>query len=398
MIGPQKQWRQPEFITGLNCIPIRSLDFAQNRNLLRIPVSKRWSLSFGVFTDTSHSSFCYDRSKTIVMQTLVTGGGGFLGLYIVEQLLQQGHTVRVFCRGQYPALKALGVPVIQGDLRDASAVNDACRDIEAVFHTAAVPGVWGDWKTYYGINTEGTRNVIKACQHHGVARLIYTSSPSVVFDGADHVDADESLPYPTSWLCHYPHSKAAAEQDVLAANNEDSLRTVSLRPHLIWGPRDNHLIPRLIQKARSGRLRRVGDGSNVVSVAYVENAAAAHLQAEMSLRISPRAGGKAYFINERESVNLWGWINLILAKTDLPPVEKTISRSTALRLGGALEGLWNLFRIGGEPPMTRFIAAQLAGSHSYSTAAAERDFGYRPLCSMEEGLRRLQPDLDRLKQ
>ena len=231
-----------------------------------------------------------------------------------------------------------------------------------------------------------------------MARLIYTSSPSVVFDGADHVDADESLPYPTSWLCHYPHSKALAEQAVLAANKEDSLRTISLRPHLIWGPRDNHLIPRLIRKARSGRLRRVGDGTNVVSVAYVENAAAAHLQAEMSLRNSPRAGGKAYFINERESVNLWGWINLILAKTNLPPVEKTISRSTALRLGGALEGLWNLFRIGGEPPMTRFIAAQLAGSHSYSIAAAERDFGYRPLCSMEEGLRRLQPDLDRLKQ
>lgn len=332
------------------------------------------------------------------MQTLVTGGGGFLGLYIVEQLLQQGHSVRVFCRGQYPALKALGVPAVQGDLRDEAAVNDACRDVEAVFHTAAVPGVWGDWKMYHGINTEGTLNVIRACQKQCVSRLIYTSSPSVVFDGADHVDADESLPYPATWLCHYPHSKALAEQAVLAANDGVSLRTISLRPHLIWGPRDNHLIPRLIQKARSGRLRRVGDGTNVVSVAYVENAAAAHIQAEISLRKSTKAAGRAYFINERDAVNLWDWINLILAKTSLPPVEKTISRTTATRLGAAFEAVWNLFRLGGEPPMTRFIAAQLAGSHSYSIAAAERDFGYRPLYSTEEGLRRLQPDLDRLKQ
>jgi nucleoside-diphosphate-sugar epimerase len=332
------------------------------------------------------------------MQTLVTGGGGFLGLYIVEQLLQQGHAVRVFCRGHYPALKALGVQTVQGDLRDEAAVSEACREIEAVFHTAAVPGVWGDWETYFGINTEGTRNIIKACQKNRVARLIYTSSPSVVFDGADHVDADESLPYPTSWLCHYPHSKALAEQAVLAANDEGTLRTISLRPHLIWGPRDNHLIPRLIQKARSGRLRRVGDGTNVVSVAYVENAAAAHVQAELSLRASATAAGKAYFINEREAVNLWDWINLILAKTSLPPIEKTISKSTATRLGSVLEGVWKLFRLGGEPPMTRFIAAQLAGSHSYSVVAAERDFGYRPLYTTEEGLRRLQPDLDRLKQ
>ena len=332
------------------------------------------------------------------MQTLVTGGGGFLGLYIVEQLLQQGHSVRVFCRGQYPALKALGVPTVQGDLRDEAAVIEACRNVEAVFHTAAVPGVWGDWKMYHGINTEGTFNIIKACRKHGVARLIYTSSPSVVFDGADHVDADESLPYPTTWLCHYPHSKALAEQAVLAANDGETLRTVSLRPHLIWGPRDNHLIPRLIQKARSGRLRRVGDGTNVVSVAYVENAAAAHVQAELSLRNSSTAAGKAYFINERDAVNLWDWINLILAKTGLSPVEKAISKGTATGLGTVLEGVWSLFRLGGEPPMTRFIAAQLAGSHSYSITAAERDFGYRPLCSTEEALRRLQPDLDRLKQ
>jgi nucleoside-diphosphate-sugar epimerase len=330
------------------------------------------------------------------MRALVTGGGGFLGLYIVEQLLHAGEVVRVLCRGRYPALESLGVEVIQGDVRDREIVRQACQGIDAVFHTAAVPGIWGDWSLYHGINTVGTLNVLEACRNSGVGRLIFTSSPSVIFDGKDHINADESLPYPDTWLCHYPHSKALAEQAVLAASSSAGLRTVSLRPHLIWGPRDNHLIPRLIQKASSGRLRRVGDGTNVVSVSYVENAAAAHLQAEKALRDSDRPAGRAYFINEPEAVNLWDWINLLLDRASLPPLRKSISASAASRIGAVLEWIWTALKLKGEPPMTRFVAAQLAGSHSYSIAAAQRDFGYCPLVTMEEGLHRLQPDLDRL--
>ena len=330
------------------------------------------------------------------MKALVTGGGGFLGLYIVEQLRAAGHDVRVLSRGNYPALTALNVETQQGDIRDAAGVDQACRGIDAVFHVAAVPGVWGSWQTYHGINTTGTLNVISACQRNGVQRLIYTSSPSVVFDGADHINADESLTYPTKWLCHYPHSKALAEQAILAANRPNELRTVALRPHLIWGPRDNHLIPRLIQKARTGRLRRVGNGNNVVSISYVENAAAAHLQAEASLRNSVKSAGRAYFINEPDSVNLWDWIDLVLNLAGLPPVTRSLSAATAWRIGSVLETAWSIFRIKGEPPMTRFVAAQLSGSHSYSIEAARRDFGYTPLVSVDEGLRRMQPDLDAL--
>lgn len=325
------------------------------------------------------------------MHALVTGGGGFLGLYIVEQLLADGHDVRVLCRGNYNTLQRSGVEVIQGDVRNAGAVTAACEDIQAVFHVAAIPGVWGEWKTYYSINTVGTENVIAGCRQAGVARLVYTSSPSVVFDGGDHLDADESLPYPPQWLCHYPHSKALAEQAVISANSE-SFRTLSLRPHLIWGPRDNHLIPRLLQKAKSGRLRRVGDGSNVVSVSYVENTAAAHLQAERSLRESTRAAGAAYFINEPESVNLWEWINELLRLVDLPPLKKSISASTAERIGAVMESLWRV--LPGEPPMTRFVAQQLAGSHSYSIQSARDAFGYQPICSMAEGMQKLAAELN----
>jgi nucleoside-diphosphate-sugar epimerase len=328
------------------------------------------------------------------MKALVTGGGGFLGLYIVEQLRAAGHDVRVLSRGHYSALKELNVETQQGDIRDVSAVARACRGMDAVFHVAAVPGVWGSWPTYHAINTVGTLNVISACQRNNVQRLIYTSSPSVVFDGADHINADESLPYPTKWLCHYPHSKALAEQAVLAANHPGGLRTVALRPHLIWGPRDNHLIPRLIHRARTGRLRRIGSGDNVVSISYVENAAAAHLQSEESLRNSVIAAGRPYFINEPDPVNLWDWIDLILNLAGLPPVIRNISAASAWRIGSVLETAWNVFRIKGEPPMTRFVAAQLSGFHSYSIEASRRDFGYTPLVSVDEGLRRMQPDLD----
>jgi len=331
------------------------------------------------------------------MKALVTGGGGFLGLYIVEQLRAAGHEVRVFSRSHYPALTALNVESQQGDLQDLAAVENACRGIDAVFHVAAVPGVWGPWKTYHGINTVGTLNVISGCRKARVQRLVYTSSPSVVFDGSDHINADESLPYPNKWLCHYPHSKALAEQAVLAANDVNRLRTVSLRPHLIWGPRDNHLIPRLIQKARSGQLRQVGGGENIVSVSYVENAAAAHLQAEASLRNSAAAAGRAYFINEPEAVNLWDWINLILERAGVPPVTRRISAGLAWHIGSILETAWTLLGRTHDPPMTRFVAAQLSGSHSYSIAAAQRDFGYEPLVSVNEGLRRMQPDLDEQK-
>jgi len=330
------------------------------------------------------------------MQLLVTGGGGFLGLYIVEQLRKQGHAVRVLCRRYYPAVADSGAEIIQGDIRDPDVVLNACRGVEAVFHTAAIPGVWGSKDLYFSTNLQGTLNVLNACRSQKVARLIYTSSPSVVFDGSDHLNADESLPYPTRWLCHYPHSKALAEQSVLAASGRHGLLTCALRPHLIWGPRDNHLIPKLLQAARSGRLRRVGSGQNIVSVSYVENAATAHLAAEHALRTTGKPAGRAYFINEPDPVNLWNWIDLLLSLAGLPPVRRHVSLRTAWTVGSALEMIWTLLKLKPDPPMTRFVAAQLAGSHAYSIAAAVRDFGYQTHVTMEEGLRRLQPELDQL--
>lgn len=330
------------------------------------------------------------------MLSLVTGGGGFLGRYIVEQLQARGDSVRLFSRGDYPELARAGVEVVRGDLRDQTALLQAVRGVDSVFHVAALPGIWGDWKRYYEINTLGTENVLRACQDQGVQRLVYTSSPSVVYDGRSHLNADESLPYPRNWLCHYPHSKALAEQAVLAADTRNGLRTVSLRPHLIWGPRDNHLIPRLIARARAGRLIRIGDGENLISMSYVENTAAAHLQAHDALLRTGKNAGKAYFVNEPEPVRLWEWIGQILALGGLPPVKRSISPAAARSIGRCFEVAYTLLRKQSDPPMTRFLASQLSQSHTYSVQRAREDFDYSPLVTAEEGMRRLAPEVRQL--
>lgn len=328
------------------------------------------------------------------MHALVTGGGGFLGRYIVEQLLARGDRVRSFGRGDYPELAAMGVEVVRGDIRDRNAISAACESINCVFHTAAIAGIGGIWNDYVRINFEGTRHVIIGCRAHRVPRLIYTSSPSIVFSGEDQCGVNESVRSGYDWLysnrSHYSLSKIISEVIVLKANGRGSLRTCALRPHLIWGPRDSHLVPRLIARARAGRLRRVGDGTNLVDMTYVENAADAHLLAADALANpdSPVAG-KAYFLSQGQPVNCWQWIDEILALIDVPPVTKSISFKSAWRLGAMCETTYRLLGLSAEPPMTRFLAAQLAKSHWFDISAAKRDLGYRPRVSTEEGIRRL---------
>lgn len=323
------------------------------------------------------------------MRALVTGAGGFLGLYLVEMLLARGDRVRTVSRQRYAELDRAGVEAVQGDLRDARLAADVCRDCDVVYHAAGVAGIWGPWRHYYGINTVATRNIVAGCREHGVPKLVYTSSPSVTFDGGDQRGVDESVPYPRRWLCHYPHTKALAEQHVLESNGSAGLRTCALRPHLIWGPRDRHLIPRLLARARQGQLRRVGDGTNLIDMVFVENAARAHLLAADALEAGSPVSGRAYFITQGEPVNCWDWIGEILALAGAPTVHKRISFAAAWRLGAVCELAYGLLGVAREPRMTRFLAAQLAKDHYFDIRRAREDFGYAPQVSSAEGLRRL---------
>jgi nucleoside-diphosphate-sugar epimerase len=303
------------------------------------------------------------------LKVLVTGGGGFLGKAIIRRLVSRDNDVRSFCRGYYPKLEELGVEQVQGDIGNAAAVEIACKGIDLVFHVAAKPPPWGHFADYYRTNVTGTQNVIDACINQKVVTLVYTSTPSVVFNGSDIEGVDESFPYPIKYLAHYPKTKALAEQKVVKAAN-GNLKTIILRPHEIWGPGDNHIAPRLI--ARAKRLKRIGNGKNLVDTTYIDNAADAHILASDQLEKNPELSGNIYFISQGEPVLAWDMIDATLNAAGLDPVKGSVPYPIAW-LAGAL-----------------FMAYAVAKAHWFDIGAARRDLGYIPRVSMEEGLRRLE--------
>ena len=335
---------------------------------------------------------------------LVTGGTGFLGRRLVERLLAAGRQVTVLGRTPAPDLEQRGVRFVRASLDDAAAVTAACAGITTVFHVAAKVGVWGRHEDFFRTNVLGTRALLAGCREHGVARIVYTSTPSVVYNGRDLAGADESLPLTTDCPSPYPLTKAIAEREVLAANSA-ALRTIALRPHLIWGVGDPHLVPRVLARARAGRLRIVGTGRNRVDMVHVENAVDAHLLAEQALsfclstdderRGRRRADGRAFFVTNGEPVILWDWINGLLRALGKPLVTKHLSLGAAATVGRVCEVLWSLLPVRGEPPMTRFIAAELAKDHWFDLTAARRDLGYEPRVTMAAGTAELVAHLKR---
>lgn len=327
------------------------------------------------------------------MKILVTGGGGFVGGYVIERLLARGYEVRSIGRSPQPALESKGVEVICGDLSDLAIVEAACAGVDAVFHIAAKAGVWGSWDSFYQPNVIGTRNVVAACRKQGVGRLVYTSTPSVVFNGQPISGEGEEMPYGRNWLCHYAHTKAIAEEEALAASS-DTLRIVALRPHLVFGPGDPHLLPRVIESAVSGRLKIIGDGRSRVDVSYVGNVADAHLNAFDALQERPEiVSGKAYFISQGEPVELWPWLNHILESLGHAPLTKRIPLSLGYTAGALAECVWHVFKKSGEPPITRFVAVELAKDHFFSLEAARHDIKYCCHVPMEAALQLTISDL-----
>ncbi|MGF1757267.1 NAD-dependent epimerase/dehydratase family protein [Photobacterium sagamiensis] len=371
-----------------------------------------------------------------VSHAFVTGAGGFLGKAICRCLRQAGIAVTGFARGDYPELEQMGVTMVKGDISDKTTLMNAMKGCDLVFHVASKAGVWGSKADYYAPNVDGARNIIDACQVLRIDKLVYTSTPSVTFAGFDEAGIDESAPYANNYLNYYAESKAIAEQMVLAANGrllektccleninslekidslektdsfeepnsleesdclegtDKQLKTVALRPHLIWGPEDPHLVPRVIDRARAGRLKLVGREDKLVDTIYVDNAAYAHILA--ALRLSePEAvcAGKAYFLSNDEPITMAAMLNKILSCADLPPVRKRVPTSLAYGVGALLEWIYGWLGKKQEPVMTRFVARQLSTSHYFDISAAKTDLGYVPLVSIEEGMKRLKASL-----
>lgn len=365
----------------------------------------------------------YSVSSVGNFSVLVTGGTGFLGRRLVERLLAAGRAVTVLGRTSAPELEQRGVRFVRAALEDAPAVAAACAGIETIFHTAARVGTWGNYADFFRPNVLGTRALLDGCRAHRVQHLVYTSTPSVVYNGRDLAGADESLPLAAHCPSPYPLTKAIAEREVLAANSA-TLRTVALRPHLIWGIGDPHLVPRVLARARAGQLRIVGQGRNRVDMVHVENAVDAHLLAEQALKVchlmddklslAPgprpdaichllddkcdgrrRADGRAFFITNGEPVALWEWINELLRALDEPPITKRIPLAAASGIGAVCELAWRVLPLRGDPPMTRFIAAELAKDHWFDITAARRDLKYAPRVSMADGTAELVAHLKR---
>ena len=326
------------------------------------------------------------------MRALVTGGAGFLGSGICRALRARGDDVVALQRSPAPALARLGVEVRSGDLGDEQVVLDAASGCDIIFHVAAKAGHWGAYEDYFRANVSGTRHVLAACQQHAITRLVHTSTPSVVHRGGDLEGVDERMPYARRFLAHYPATKAIAEREVIAANGP-ALATVALRPHLIWGPGDNHLLPRIVDRARAGRLRFIGKPGKRIDTTYIDNAVAAHLQAAAALAPDSAVAGNAYFISNGEPLATEDMINRLLACAGMEPVHARVPFAVAYAVGGLLELAYSALRLKGEPIMTRFVAEQLATAHWYDISAAQRDFGFSPQVSMEQGFAELRKAL-----
>lgn len=330
------------------------------------------------------------------MKVLVTGGGGFIGSALVHELIKRGYHVTSFSRNDYPELRRIGAKVITGNLSDGEAVINACNGMDIVFHVAAKAGIGGTFKEFYTANVTGTENIVNACREKKIKWLIFTSSASVVFNGTDIKGSDESIPYPSHPLSFYTATKALAEQCVLGADCS-SLRTVALRPHIVLGPGDNHLIPGLLSQARAGKLRQIGDGRNLIDISWIDNVVAAHLCAARAIENNPEASGKAYFISNGEPVILWDFIDMILRKAGIDPISKALPVRTAFKYACLTETFYKVFRIKQEPGLTRFLVHELSRSHWFNINAARKLLNYNPEVANAEGLNKFLESLGGLK-
>jgi len=322
------------------------------------------------------------------MRVLVTGGGGFLGSAICRQLLARGDEVIAYQRSAADELKKLGVEVVQGDITDMDLLSKASLEADAIIHTAAKAGLSVNYDDYFAPNVTGTQNVLSVCRSNGIDKLVFTSSPSVTHSDGDIEGGDESLPYPENYNSPYPATKALAEKLVMAANCP-AVRTVSLRPHLIWGPGDTHLLPKLMERARRGKLKLPGP-DKLIDTVYIDNAAGAHLLALDRLETHPEiVGGKTYFISNDEPMAQGRVIGGLLKAAGVEVEIQAIAPALAIAAGTLLETGWKLFGLKSDPPLTRWSAEHLSTAHWYDISAAKRDLGYRAEVSVEEGLSRL---------
>ncbi|MEI6898750.1 MAG: NAD-dependent epimerase/dehydratase family protein [Bacteroidota bacterium] len=327
-------------------------------------------------------------------RVLVTGGSGFLGSAIIEELLDpasplQTDLIRIFDTKEYRGLKNIRVDCIRGDVRDYPSLLEACKGMDVVIHSAAVV----DWSTFsadqvMAVNYGGTQNAIKACKEAGVPCLVYTSSLDAVFGGKPLVDIDESVAYPEKHPNAYCESKFLSEKIVLASNSKE-LKTCVLRPSDIYGEGDPFHIGSLIAMAKGGFYVRLGDGKSKSQHVYVRNMAHAHLLAANALLTGNHSvEGQAYLITDGPGSNFFKFFDRFVegAGYRIWPKNLWIPRSLAMIIGAISEAIAFLWRPikPYTPKMSRFAVIYTCSDFTFSSKKALHDFGYFPKYSEED--------------
>ncbi len=315
------------------------------------------------------------------MRVLVTGASGMLGRATATELLGRGDEVTVLQR------RPAGLPCreVLGDVADPAVVGRAARGQDAVVHLAAKVDVTGPWAEYEHANVAGTRAVVTACRSAGVGRLVHVSSPSVAHAGAALAGVGADPADPARARGHYSRSKAVAERDALAADSA-SLAVLAVRPHLVWGPGDTQLVGRVIERARAGRLPVIGSGTALIDTTYVDNAATALAAA---VDACGPVHGEALVVSNGEPRPVAEMLARLCRAAGVPGPRGRVPFRVAWGAGAAAEAVWAATRRRSTPPLTRFLAEQLATGHWFDQRRTRAALGWRPHVPLEEGFSRL---------
>lgn len=315
------------------------------------------------------------------MKVLVTGGRSLLGAGVARALLDRGDDVTVLQRSP----SGLPCREVLADVADAADVAVAVAGHDAVVHLAAKVDIVGPWREFVAVNVDGTRNVLAAAAASSVRRVVHVSTPSVAHTGAALVGVGAGPADPQSARGSYARSKATAELLALAADGPD-LAVVAVRPHLVWGPGDTQLVGRIVQRARRGRLPLVGSGAALIDTTYLDNAVDALVRA---LDRAPQAHGRALVVSNGEPRTFVELVTGICAAAGVDGPGRTVPVGVAWVAGAVVEGAWSALRLRGDPPMTRFLATQLATAHWFDQRETRAALDWRPTVSIDEGMRRL---------